>query len=73
MTDQRLSRRRLLGTLGSGTLVGIAGCLGLGTELSPSSSGEATTHASDDAATDAGSGGQTPRLERSSPGEHQQG
>lgn len=56
MTDRRLSRRRLLGTLGSGTLVGIAGCLGLGTESSPSSSGEATTHASDDAATDATTG-----------------
>ena len=61
MTKQRLSRRQLLTTLGSGTLVGLAGCLGIGTESSPSSSEKATPPAASccagDTPTDTGTDG----------------
>jgi thiol-disulfide isomerase/thioredoxin len=46
MTKRRLTRRQLLGTLASGTLVGVAGCLGIGAESSVPPSPEATPSSS---------------------------
>jgi thiol-disulfide isomerase/thioredoxin len=42
MTKRRLTRRQLLRTLASSTLVGVAGCLGIGAESSAPPSPEAT-------------------------------